>query len=390
MKVEQIAELVNNITKERLGETAVLEQDLSNVVEVGDAIFDTENVENFANKLIDQIGKIVFVDRPYSGNAPSVLREGWEFGSVLEKVKSEIPIAVENDSWQLVDGESVDQFIVRKPKVSAKFFNSKTTFEVDITLMTLQVKSAFQSAQQLNSFISMLLNNVEKSITVKLDGLIMSMINSMTADTLYDAYGVTTIPAGQSKTRAINLLHLYQQEVDETLVDPQRALKTPEFIRFAVMKMQVMIPRLAQASRAFNMGGNIRFTPRELLHIVMLNDFKVAAGVYLQSDTYNKEFTELPAAETVPFWQGAGTGDSAYAFNQISKIHVSTKNVPDGLEADGVLAVMFDHDALGVWNADSRVTFAYNAKGEYTNQFYKQDAQFFNDGDENFIVFYVK
>lgn len=389
MDVKQIYQLVNSVTSEITGKTDLVKEDLTNVIDVGEAIFNATNIDNYVKTLVDHIGKVVFVNRKYQGNAPSVLMDGWEFGSVLEKIKGEMPEASVNESWELEDGRSYDPNVFYKPKVSAKFFNSKVTFEVDISFTELQVKSAFSNADQLGGFIAMLTNEVEKSLTVKLDGLIRSTINAMTAETIYDAYGVGAVASGETSIRAVNLLHLYQQEIDSTLTDPKKAVTTPEFIRFAVLKMQLYISRLSYATTAFNMGGRVRFTPRDMLHIVMLNEFKAAAGVYLQSDTYNKEFTELPSSETVPFWQGSGSGELAYDFSQTSRINLKTPAGHD-VDASGILGIMFDRDALGVWNAERRIKTNYNPKAEFFNNFYKQDAQYFNDGDENFVVFYVK
>lgn len=385
MKVEQIYELTNKITEQVVGDSVVLQEDLSNVVDVGEAIFDSTSVDNYVRELVDHIGKVVFVNRAYAGNAPSVLMDGWEYGSVLQKVKAEMPEARVNESWELEDGKSYDPNIFYKPKVSAKFFNSKTTFEVDVSFTEMQVKESFSSAEQLNGFISMLTNEVEKAMTIRLDALIKSTINSMTADTLYDAYGKTPT-ATDNHVRAVNLLDLYRKEVDSSLTSAKDAITTPEFIRFAALKMKLYVSRLSNASSLFNMGGNVRFTSDDYLHVIMLSEFREAASVYLQSDTYNEEFTSLPNSETVPYWQGSGTD---FSFESTSRINVKSGS-GHHMETDGILAVMFDRDALGVSNLDRRVKSQYNPKAEFYNNFYKADAGYFNDGDENFVVFYVK
>lgn len=385
MQVKQIYDLTNAITKELVGETVVVEEDLSNVVEVGKAIFDATSVDNYVKSLVDHIGKVIFVNRPYNGNAPSVLMDGWEFGSVLQKVKAQLPEASENSSWDLEDGRSYDPNIFYKPKVSAKFFNNKTTFEVDMSFTEMQVKESFSSAAQLNGFISMLTNEVEKAMTIKLDGLIKNTINSMTADTMFDAFGGNPT-SDSTSVRAVNLLKLYREQVDNSLTDPSKALKDPEFIRFAVLQMQLYISRLSNASRLFNMGGNVRFTPPDLLHVILLSEFRSAADVYLTSDTFNKEFVALPNAETVPYWQGSGTD---YSFNSTSSINVISGS-GNKIEASGIVGVMFDREALGVTNLNRRVTSNYNPKAEFYTNFYKADAMYFNDGDENFVVFFVQ
>ena len=379
MEVKQIYTLANNATSEVLGDSILLKEDLSNLVDIGTAVFNASAVDKYVKSLVNHIGKVIFVNRPYAGGAPSVLMDGWEFGSVLEKIQAELPAAQENESWELEDGQSYDPNIFYKPQVSAKFYNSKVTFEIPMSFTELQVKQSFSSAEQLNGFISMLYNAIDKAMTVKLDALIMRTINNMIGETIYDATQTNT------DVRAVNLLTLYNTRFSSATITAAQALTTPEFIRFAAMHMGLYADRLKKISSLFNVGGKARFTPADMLHIVTLSDFQKAADVYLQSDTYHDEFTRLPQAESVPYWQGSGTG---YAFADTSKIHITTSSGHD-VEQGGILAVMFDRDALGVTNLDRRVTTNYNAKAEFYNNFYKFDAGYFNDLNENFVVFYI-
>lgn len=382
MEVKQIYTLVNNATQEILGEENLLKEDLSNVVDIGKTVLNGD-VDNYVKSLVNHIGKVIFVNRPYSGGVPSVLMDGWEYGSILEKIQADLPTATENKSWDLTDGVDYSPNVFHKPTVSAKFFNKKVTFEVEMSFTERQVKESFSSAEQLNGFLSMLYNSVDKSMTVKIDSLVMRTINNMIAETLHNEYGAAAYGT-KSGIRAVNLLKLYNDKFGETLT-AAAALYNPEFIRFASLTMSLYIDRMSKISSLFNVGGKPRFTSRDMLHIVMLTDFKAAAGAYLQSDTFNEEFTALPKAETVPYWQGSGTG---YTFEDISSLNVKTASNFD-VSTSGILAVMFDRDALGVTNIDRRVTTNYNPKAEFYNNFYKFDAGYFNDLNENFVVFFV-
>lgn len=388
MEIKQIYELVNTATQEVLGESAIVTEDLSNVVDVGTQIFNADAVDRYVKSLVNHIGRVIFVNRPYSGGVPSVLMDGWEYGSVLEKITvDKLPTATENESWELVDGQSYDPNIFYQPKVSAKFFNKRVTFEIDMSFTEMQVKQSFSSALQLNSFISMLYNAIDRSMTVKMDALIMRTINNMIGETLYSEYPSADYST-KSGVRAVNLLSLYNtrfQLTGSNALTVDKAMLNPEFVRFASMTMANYIDRLAKISTLFNVGGMDRFTPRDLLHVVMLADFKNAAGAYLQSDTFHNEYTALPDAETVPYWQGSGEN---YSFDEVTDIHINTASGNE-VVASGVLAVMFDRDALGVTNLDRRVTSNYNSKAEFYNNFYKFDAGYFNDLNENFVVFFV-
>ena len=384
MDVTQVRTLVNSATAEILGETAILNEDLSNVVDIGTAVFNANALDRYVKALVNHIGKVVFVNRVYRGNVPSVLMDGWEFGSVLEKVRIELPEAEENESWELQDGASYDPNIFTAPKIRAKFFNKIVTFEIPMSFTEKQVKQSFSNATQLNAFVSMIYVGVENSMTVKLDALIMRTINAGIAETLHAAYDTTPF-ANTSKVNAVNLFYLFKQRYPETTTTAATALSDPEFIRFAAYTMGVYTKRLEKMSTLFNAGKTEKFTPADMLHVVMLADFASAANVYLQSDTFHDEFTALPEAEVVPYWQGSGTD---YAFADISRIDVKTPN-NDMVNATGILCFMFDRDALGVCNMDRRVTTNYNAKAEFFNNWYKMDAGYFLDTDENMVVFFV-
>lgn len=383
MQVKQVYTLLNDTIKEVLGETAVVQEDLTGLVELGDTISNAVGYDKYVGSLVNHIGRVIFVNRAYQGSAPSVLMDGWEFGSILEKVSADLPEATENESWELTDGASYDQNIFYQPKVSVKFFNKKATFEIPMSFTEKQVKQSFSNAEQMNAFLSMLYNAVDKAMTVNIDMLIMRTINNFIGETIYDEYGSGS-QTGSSGPRAVNLLYLYNQTV-ATPITAAAALYDKNFIRFAAYVLKLYAGRMGKISKLFNIGGKDRFTPREMLHIVLLDEFDAAASVYLQSDTFHDELVKLPQAETVPFWQGSGTG---YAFSDTGTIDIK-KSDGTAIKVTGVLGVMWDRDALGVCQRDRRVTTHYNAKAEFYNNWYKFDAEYFNDLNENFVVFFV-
>ena len=387
MQREQVYSLVNTVTSEVLGRENVVSEDLSNTVDVGTEIFNANAVDNYVKSLVNHIGRVIFVNRVYRGGVPSVLMDGWEFGSVLEKITCDLPEATENETWELENGTSYDPNIFYQPSVSAKFFNKRVTFEIPLSFTEKQVRESFSNASQLNGFISMLYNAVDKSLTVKIDGLIMRTINNMIGETVYTEYTGGTY-TGSSGVRAVNLLYLYNQFASPTIT-AANALKTPEFIRFAIYTIGLYADRMTKISTLFNVGGKDRFTPVDLQHIVLLSDFEKAARVYLYdaNGQFNTEGLALPTkAETVPYWQGSGT---TYAFSDVSKINVVTSG-NHSVELDGILGVIFDRDALGVCCVDRRTTTAYNAKAEFYTNFAKFDAGYFNDLNEQFVVFFIK
>ena len=379
MKVTQIKDIINAVTGEVLGKTDLVAEDLSNLVDVGNEIIDTSNVDNYVNKLVDRIGKTVFVNRLYSGGVPSVLMDSWEFGSIVEKISADMPDADENDSWKLQNGQTYSQDTFYQPQVSAKFFNSKVTFDVKLSFTTIQVQESFTSVDEMNGFLSMIETGVQNSMTVKLDSLIMRTINNMTAQVLN----------GTNDMQKVNLLALYNTGKTTDEIKAQDALTNKEFLKFASLMIKKYQSRMVKMSTLFNAGGKARFTNSTDLHTVLLSDFADSADVYLMSDTYHTDAVQLPAHETVPYWQASGKN---YAFNDVSKIDVKTdtgNKTAKEITQTGILGVMFDTNALGVSNLNQRVTSSYNARAEFYTNYYKMDAGYFNDLNENFVVFYI-
>lgn len=403
MNVKQIYQIINSVSGEVLGKTDIMQKDLTGIVDLGEEVFNQSAVDNYVKSLVNHIGKVIFVNRPYAGKVPSVLMDAWEFGSVLEKISADVPEAEENDTWNLTDGQTYSQDVFHKPTVTAKFFNSKVTFEVPVSITERQVKESFSNAAQLNGFISMIYAAVEKSMTIKADALIMRTINNMIAETVLadaQAFGATAGDmtgadlSSASTARCVNLLKLYNDKYfpatpstpNPDALTAAKAITDPDFIRFASYVMGTYADRLQSISTVFNVGGKERFTPKDMLHVVLLSDFAKAAQTYLYSDTFNRGDVLLPQAETVPFWQGSGKN---YDFANTGHINVKESG-GKAVEISGVLGVMFDRDALGVCNLDRRVTTNYNAKAEFFNNYYKFDAGYFNDTNENFVVFFIK
>lgn len=386
MKITQVYEFVNLATQEALGEGIVVKEDLSNIVDIGEAIFNANAYDKYVKALVNRIGRVIFVSRVYQGSAPSVMMDGWEYGSVLQKVSGTLPDARVNETWELEDGQSYDPHIFHKPQgIVVKFYNKYITFEVDMSFTEDQLKMSFTSASEMNGFISMLYTLVENSMTVKLDELIRRTINNMIAETIIDDYEGAGLGT-KSGPKAINLLYMYNHTVNAggTPLTAPACLTDTDFIKYASYIIKLTHDRLRNMSTVYNIGKQPRFTPSDLCHIVMLSDFASAADTYLQSTTFHNELTKLPTAEVVTYWQGSGTD---YSWDEVSKIDVSTES--GDVATTGIIGVMFDRWALGVNNVSRKVTSQWTPNAEFFTNFYKYKAAYFNDLNENFVVFFV-
>ena len=376
MEMTQLTEIVNETTAQYTGTEAIDGLDLNKVVDAGAEILDSDRRDHYVRDLIDRIGKVVFVNRPYSGSTPSVMMDSWEYGAVLEKIQYEgIPEAEDNESWELEDGRSYDPNIFYKPTVSSKFFSERRTFEVAMSFAQKQVKSAFTSAGQVQALFSMIETAISNGMTVKMDSLVQATINNFIATTYGD---------GTATPRVCKLLTDYTAFTGKTAPSAATALSDPEFVRFMAFAMKRKASQMEKFGTLFNQGGKYRHTSKDRLHVILHADAAAAADAYLQSDTYHNEFVKLPNAEKVAFWQGSGT---SFAFADTSSIIVTPRGSQSEVEINNIVGVMFDRDALGVSNLDRRVTTNWNPKAEFTNNWYKFDAGYFNDFNENGVIY---
>ncbi len=371
--VEQIYQTLNTINTEVAQGAALVNEDLSNIADVGTTIFSSQWKDNYVKALIDRIGRFEFVERPYSGYAPSIIRNSWEFGSILAKAKTKNFEAKANPSWNLQPGQTVNQFEYNPPEVKQMFWNKKTAWQIDCSFAEAQVKSAFTSAEEMNRFFSMIESTIDNSRTQNMDNLIQRTINNLMAEKINAANGV------------INVLTLYNQDYGTSLT-AARAHTDKQFLRYLAFLMLDLKDRLKVRSELYNMGGAgyPRHTPVDLLHVVLNSLYGRAMDVFMSADTYHDDMVKIGAYETVPFWQASGP-----SYSVADRTGIDVKLASDGtttVQQSYIVGVLFDRDAIALNNENMRVTSAYNANGEYYNNFYKVETNQFNDLSENSIV----
>lgn len=385
MTVKQIASILNTIIyPETTGESGVIQEDLSNIVEVGKEIDSTtltgDNFDNFVKKVIDKVGKTIFVDRVYTSKAPNILKDSWTYGSALEKIRADAPDAIDSQEWNLANlanGSTVDPFIINKPSIDAKYYNNKSTFTIPLTIGRKQVREAFLSAENMNRFFSMIENRVLMNQTINTDAMIMRVINNLIANKI------------NSENNVVNLLTEFKTATGNTTLTADKALENTDFLRFASRLIALYKGYISQASMLYNDAGYVTFTPTEKQKLVVLSEFAKAFEFNLYADTYNEEFVKMTGYSEIPYWQGSGTDNS---FSEHSTINIKGVDM-DGEEftvnQSGIVGVLFDEDAAMVCNSDYEVGSIYNPRGKYENYFYGWDCSFMNDTAENCIVFII-
>ncbi len=387
MNRKQIANILNEVAKEELGTEIIFAEDLSDVVDIGkqfmDIVSNNKAYDSVIGAIINKIGKTIIVDRTYSVSSPDILRDAWEYGSILEKIRIDIPDAKNNDSWGLESGKKYDDILVYDPpEVSASYWNKRATFDISVSYPTeYQLAESFKNGETLNRFFSGIANRVRTGMTFYTNAIAQRTVNNLIIC---------------AKDRRINLLSLYNKQFNTNLSVGQ-AWASPEFFRFAAMTISMYSDYMTRLSVQFNNGTYKTFTPKDYQHFIVLSAFAKAVDTYSLSDTYHNEFVKLIKYETVPYWQGVAAQETEdetiiakYDISALSRISATPADGNAAVTMNGVVGVLFDRDAATICNENERVTSFYNPQNETTKYYYKWDCAFQNDLAENCIVFTIE
>lgn len=390
MKVNQISGMLNDVFASVLGDDLFAE-DLSNIVDNGKIITGSDvfgdAFDNYAAKIIDKVGRTVFWDRVYNADDLGIWRSSWEYGSVLEKIRCEVGDYTDNCEWDLTkDADSdndldyneniathiAEMFKFYPAKVQAKYFNSKTTFKTTISITRKQLRSAFNGASEMARFIGMIEQRVRSKMEISKNALQKMVIANLMGEHL-----------AQEK-QVIDLAALYNAETGQSAGTLAAALNDKTKARFIAQKMTFFRELMTEPSKLYSASGTFwNHTPLEDSRLIVIADVDSALRFNVYGDTYNEEFVRLNNYKVVPFWQSSGKSND---LDDRSGIVIKTSN-GNYVSRNGIIGVLFDRDAAMIANEEPDVRTQYNPDGNFTNYFYCADCSYYNDFDENAIVF---
>lgn len=375
--VKQIYSILNDVAKQAWGENALTVVDTASFISLGDKVLSSDkDTDVFLGALVDRIGRTIFSMRKYNRSKNTMAREPFEYGCILQKITVEPPEAKENNAWEIgKDGYNPTYAPVIKSNAKQKLFDKVSTWEIDVTIPDMQLRTGLSNETQM----AVLIDAIFTSMGNRMEQALESCANLTRANFI-----ARKIKAGKP-CGAINLLKNYNTLTGRTL-SVNNALMDKEFLRYAIGQINLWIPRMAKISTLFNEEGFHRFTPSDRLVVNVLNDFVEQVKTVLQSDTWHDDLVKLPLYESVPYWQGTGKD---YSFDSTSAIKVKIDGTTE-VEESGIIGVFYDYDAMGTSIVDRRSSSERNNKDEYTDYYNKANMGYFNDMSENGIVFYMK
>lgn len=368
MQTAQIYTLVNAVNKQAFGSQAITVSDPAGLISLGKNVLSSStNTESFLNALLQRIGETIYAQRLYTNKLRDLNISEMRWGAILQKLSFKMPEAVADDAYNLVDGQSVDHYVVAKPEVDQKLFVSRAPYSFFRTTPMWQLDEAFTSESAMGAFIS----NVNISVRNAMEATLENLGRLTIATGVAEATGT-----GQ----AVHLVTEYNAASGRT-VTAAGALLDPDFLRFAIRRIKRVSKGMTDMSELYNDGTITRHTPYEMQRLRVLSDFNLALETVVEYSAFNRQFVELNGFTELNYWQSATPGEEA---------QIKVKKLSDGTNAEinNVVAIIHDRDAMGIYQQFERtLTTPVNARAAYFNTFYHTMSNRLVDQSENLVYF---
>lgn len=368
MAVKQIYNIVNSVNKQTMGLTDLTVVDEQGLISLGQTVLTTNGLaDTWLNSLAQRIGRTIISFREYKSKYSDMVLDSMQWGNIVQKIKVSMPEATEDESYSLVNGQSVDMYKVSNPKVKQTFFTSETPYQFYVTVKRNQLEEAFTSEGAMNGFIGAIYGEVQNAIELSLESLARNCINNFIGEKF-------------KSQKTINLLAMYNTETNKKLT-VATCLHDKEFLAYCVSRINLYSKYMENMSTEYNDGTQTRHTPKSLQHLRVLEDFESRLETVVQYQAFRDNYVKLNNYHTTSFWQSIKKPD---------EINVNLASDGKPAHCTGILAVLYDRDALGLYKKDSwNSTTPFNSAGGYYNTYYHHKELYFNDLSENFVVFVI-
>lgn len=386
LTANQIYAIVNEVAQQAMGSKAIEVVDNIGLIALGNKVLGSDATKNnFINALTDRIGRTIVSFREYHSHFPDFERDSIEWGNILQKLKISMPDAEEDQSYNLVDGKSVDQYKINKAKVNQLLFTNETPWQTHITVHLETLEKAFIDTSAMGAFISGMFGEVQNRIELAMENLSMDCVNNYIAEVIT-----------RKEVRPTRIVNLVTEYLEKTGVDhtttPLKALDDEEFLKFVIRRINSLSSTFEYMTvNLYNdtgidegketSGAYTRHTPKSEQKLMLFIDMVNALKTNINSKAFNMEQVAIDIPfMTVPFWQSMKNP------SQI-KINPSSKpTVP--VDQTLVMGILYDREAMGTFKKKyNSITSPVNAAGQYYNVFYHMLTMYYNDLTENAVIF---
>ena len=335
------------------------------------------------------LDRTIFAMRVYGKKFEDITVDEIRWGAVTRKINFlDTDLDSADDRLSLTDGQSIDPWVVKKPKVVQMNYYGATQYQDSITIFRDQLDSALRDASEFGRFMSALMTNItnkHKQIEeAEARGILANFI---------------TAKASVDTANAINVLQAYYDETGTTLTPADMFANSnySDFTRWLAGFMTTLTDKMAERSIKYHMNITgkevMRFTDGDNLRKYISANVANYLETMVASGLYNPDRLSVitRGMNKMTYWQNI---DNPYSVQATpAYLNTTTGAVDTALspvQVDNIIGVLFDRDALGMvkrstWSASSQ----FNPRGGYYNIFWHWTQSTWNSFDENFILLYA-
>lgn len=382
LTVEQASSVLNSVVSQATGNsalTALTGADFATVAQVG--------LKAGYDPLLNAIGQAltgtIFSSRPYTAKFKGVQISKDRWGNIVRKLQLSDQAFDDNQAFELVDGESIDMYKVKKPAVKqTNFYGSITWQKQSPTIYKDQLDVAFSSPGEFAQFYSMIAENVANQIEQANENMARAILCNFIAGRIVE-------------NNANCVRHLVTEYATAMGITDKDTVLTPTyfdgFMKWVFAEVATAAQMLTERSSIYHTNFTglpiERHTNPGDLRVYLNTPTVFQTNTRVLADAYHDNYLKWADHENVNFWQSISSPSSINTIPVYMKPDGTLTSPEVAMNNNKVFGVLFDRDALGYnicneWSAST----PFNAAGGYTNLFYHFTHRYWNDFTENGIV----
>lgn len=380
MGYEQAATLLNNIITQATGSNAVQTVSPSDFVSVATTALEA-GYDKVLNAITQLVGRTLVSVRDYRGKFVDMELSDMEWGSIIRKLKIADVDWQDSAEFELVDGQSIDQWKVKKANVLQLNFYGQNTFELQSpSILMDQLDAAFSGPGELNRFVAGIGTTMANQRRQKDETVRRMLITNFIGGKIEADNGV------------IHLLTEYNTETGQNLTSTTVMAPSnfKDFVYWLYARLETLAGLMSERSQAFQInvtGKEInQFTDPANLRVKMYAPFMNAINARVRANTFANSYLQMAETEAINFWQSIDTPNEI----DVTPTYMdSTGSIITGnnVNETDIIGIMYDRDAMGIVTQNERVMQTpFNARGHYSNIFWSYVQKWYSDFTEKAIV----
>ena len=337
------------------------------------------------NAISQMVMRTVFSIRAYNGKFRGLLMDNNVYGNTVRKLQVSDTTYENDPSWTLTDGESVDQWTVKKANVlQTNFVGAEVDMLQHPSILKNQLDNAFSSAAELGRFWAMITQNTQNMLVQK--------VETMARGTIANAIA-SIVASGQAGQR-VQLITEYNAATGAELTTDN--YQAPEnygpFMQWVAGKVQAVCEMMTERTTLFQTtitGHPIqRHTPFNRMKAYFSTEPVIQTQTRVLTELFNTEYMRGIDFERVNFWQSPEEPLQIIATPTYLQADGTLKTAEASTTLDNIYGIVFDEEAMGInIFAEWAQATPMNAKGGYSNMFYHFVRRYFNDFTEKMVLF---